>query len=52
LETLSLADGMVRENDEAVAGEERGEGVVGGFAGGSVTGCDDDGGEFAGMLVG
>jgi len=46
LEALALADGVVGENSEAVAGEGAGEGVVGGFAGEAVTGGDDDGGQF------
>ena len=46
LEALALADGVVGEDGEAVAGEGGGEGVVAGFAGGAVAGSDDDGGEF------
>ena len=46
LEALALADGVVGEDGEAVAGEGAGEGVVGGFAGEAVAGRDDDGGEF------
>ena len=46
LEALALADGVVGEDGEAIAGEGAGEGVVGGFAGEAVAGGDDDGGEF------
>ena len=46
LEALALADGVVGEDGEAVAGEGAGEGVVGDFAGEAVAGSDDDGGEF------
>lgn len=46
LEALALADGVVGEDSEAVAGEGAGEGVVGGFAGEAVAGRDDDAGEF------
>ena len=56
LEALALADGVVGEHREAVAGEGTGEGVVGGFAGEAVAGSDDDGWEFwlqfAGVCVG
>ena len=45
LEALTLADGVVGEDGEAVAGESAGEGEVGGFAGEAVAGGDDDGWE-------
>ncbi len=46
LEALTLTDGVVGEDREAVAGEGAGEGVVGGFAGEAVARGDDDGWEF------
>jgi len=46
LEALALADGVVGEDGEAVAGEGAGEGVVSEFAGEAVARRDDDGREF------
>ena len=56
LEAFALADGVVREDGKAVAGEGTGEAVVGGFAGETMARRDDDGWEFflgnAGFCVG
>ncbi len=48
LEPLALADGVVREDGDAGAGEGGGGGEVAGLAGGSVAGSYEDGGKFSG----
>ncbi len=51
MEALALADGIVGEDGEAVAGEDAGEGEIGGFAGEAVAGGDDDGWEFLPVVL-
>lgn len=46
MEALALADGVIGEDGEPVAGEGTGEGEVAGFAGEAVAGGDDDGGKL------